>query len=66
MGEFVMQQARVKKFTSKLLVVLLTLTMVFDYNLAMAYAASNITLPDNQYLVSQTNNNIAQDRKRVV
>ena len=54
-----MQQARVRKFTSKLLVVLLTLTMVFDYNLAMAYAASNITLPDNQYLVSQTDNDIA-------
>ena len=54
-----MQQAKVKKFTSRLLVVLLTLAMAFDYNIAMAYAASNITLPDNQYLVSQTDNNIA-------
>ena len=54
-----MQQAKVKKVTSRLLVVLLTLAMVFDYNIAMAYAASNITLPDNQYLVSQTDNNIA-------
>ncbi|WP_055089479.1 phosphodiester glycosidase family protein, partial [Intestinibacter bartlettii] len=54
-----MQQAKVRKFTSRLLVVLLTLTMAFDYNIAMAYAASNITLPDNQYLVSQTDNNIA-------
>lgn len=54
-----MQQAKVKKVTSRLLVVLLTLAMAFDYNIAMAYAASNITLPDNQYLVSQTDNNIA-------
>ena len=54
-----MQQAKVKKVTSRLLVVLLTLAMVFDYNIAMAYAASNIKLPDNQYLVSQTDNNIA-------
>ena len=54
-----MQQAKVRKFTSRLLVVLLTLAMAFDYNIAMAYAASNITLPDNQYLVSQTDNNIA-------
>ena len=54
-----MQQAKVKKITSRLLVVLLTLAMAFDYNIAMAYAASNITLPDNQYLVSQTDNNIA-------
>ncbi|MBS7146782.1 MAG: phosphodiester glycosidase family protein [Intestinibacter bartlettii] len=54
-----MQQAKVRKFTSRLLVVLLTLTMAFDYNIAMAYAASNIKLPDNQYLVSQTDNNIA-------
>ena len=59
MGEFVMQQAKVKKVTSRLLVVLLTLAMAFDYNIAMAYAASNITLPENQYLVSQTDNNIA-------
>ena len=58
-GNFVMQQAKVRKFTSRLLVVLLTLAMAFDYNIAMAYAASNITLPDNQYLVSQTDNNIA-------
>ena len=54
-----MQEAKVKKVTSRLLVVLLTLAMAFDYNIAMAYAASNITLPDNQYLVSQTDNNIA-------
>ena len=58
-GNFVMQQAKVRKFTSRLLVVLLTLAMAFDSNIAMAYAASNITLPDNQYLVSQTDNNIA-------
>ena len=54
-----MQQAKVRKFTSRLLVVLLTLAMAFDYNIAMAYAASNITLPNKQYLVSQTDNNIA-------
>ena len=58
-GNFVMQQTKVKKVTSRLLVVLLTLAMVFDYNIAMACAASNITLPNDQYLVSQTDNNIA-------
>ena len=31
-GNFVMQQAKVRKFTSRLLVVLLTLAMAFDYN----------------------------------